>query len=56
MTPYEILQHAYDKATRACDPIEFENRQKCLVYNIVLYLLEKDKPVDAKEKESDATN
>lgn len=50
MTNYELLEKVYRESRNICDPIDFSQRQKNLVYALADYILEKDNPVGLKEK------
>jgi len=45
---YEELKLAYDLATKICDPIEYQSRQKNLLYALADYLIERDMPESEK--------
>jgi hypothetical protein len=41
---YDTLATAYDDAASCCDPYEFQNRLKVLLFALTNYTLNRDKP------------
>lgn len=50
---YEHLKYLYNSAVTVCDPIEYANRQKQLLYGIAHYIFQKDEPVKDDEEDDD---
>lgn len=44
MNMYDQLEHAYHRALNVCDPIEYAYRQQYLLFTVVNYLLDRDRP------------
>lgn len=53
MSLYDRLENSYHLSISSHDPIDFIHRQHSLLHMIACYLLERDKPVETQEKESD---
>ena len=50
---YEQLHKFYQLAISVCDPVEFQNRKKNLVYAMAEYILHKDKPAEVEDARQD---
>jgi hypothetical protein len=50
---YENLKASFAHAKRVCDPIEFEYRQKNLLYVVTRYLLERDRPEEEDDEDEE---